>query len=329
MYDERSKLDELLRDVREYRTGDDFIKLLEFCAKFKTLAPYNSMLVRFQMPGARYVLTASEWRQYRRIPRPNARPLVVLFPFGPVNFVFEIGDTMPIDPKAKNSTDEQILEELAAPYRTKGKIDRRIYNNLIKNLQYHSILFDPQLFAASGLSAKIGILKQNILLNIQNNKELHLTWPAAYLLSTNHRASNEEVFAGIAHELGHFFCQHLPAPEDWRRKRGNKFEPAWKERDLSPEAMEFEAESVAWLICDRVNIENPSKQYLSHFIGSDLEIPEGVSLERIFNAFNHIWEMCTRDIFWYQDGLLYKYNKEFQKLAKKENDKYNEQHRRR
>ena len=133
LYDERSKLDELMHDVREYRTGDDFIKLLNFCAKFKTLAPYNAMLVRFQMPGARYVLTSSEWRRYRRIPRPNARPLVVLFPFGPVNFVFEIGDTMPIDPNAKNRTDDQILEELAAPYRTKGKIDQRYYNNIINN----------------------------------------------------------------------------------------------------------------------------------------------------------------------------------------------------
>ena len=322
LYDERRKLDELMQNVREYRTGDYFMGLLDFCAKFKTLAPYNAMLVRFQMPGARYVLTASEWRRmYHRTIKPNARPLVVLFPFGPVNFVFEISDTMPIDPNAKHRTNDQILEELANPYRTKGKIDQRYYNNIIKNLQYHSIAFDPQLFAAAGLGAKIEILRQNILLNIQNRKGLHLTWPANYLLSTNQRASNEEVFAGIAHELGHFFCQHLPAPRDWERKLGNMSIPAWEVRPLSPEAEEFEAESVAWLICDRVNIDNPSKQYLSHFIGSDLEIPEGVSLERIFNAFNYIWDMCIRDNFSYQDGLLYKHNKYFQTMVKKEKEK--------
>ena len=90
----KRKVDILFESVEEYRTSANFQKLLEFCAMFKMLAPFNAMLVQFQMPQARYVLTATEWRDmYQRGIKANARPLVVLFPFGPVNFVFEISQT--------------------------------------------------------------------------------------------------------------------------------------------------------------------------------------------------------------------------------------------
>lgn len=35
-------------------------ELLKFSAQFKLLAPYNAMMVKTQMPSARYVLTDAE-----------------------------------------------------------------------------------------------------------------------------------------------------------------------------------------------------------------------------------------------------------------------------
>ena len=89
----KSKLDILFSEVKAYRKSKHFAELLGFCAKFKTLAPYNAMLVHLQRPHARFVLTPSEWRKYNRKVRAHARPLVILVPFGPVDFVFEIQDT--------------------------------------------------------------------------------------------------------------------------------------------------------------------------------------------------------------------------------------------
>lgn len=70
------------------------MELLEFVKKFPHIAPYNAMLVHVQKPGSQYVCSASEWRNgYHRDIKPGARPLVILRPFGPVSFVFELLDT--------------------------------------------------------------------------------------------------------------------------------------------------------------------------------------------------------------------------------------------
>jgi hypothetical protein len=321
--DIKSKLDLLLENVRAYRNSKYFKDLLNFCANFKTLAPYNAMLVRFQKPGARYVLTASEWKnRYDRGIMPNAQPLVVLFPFGPVNFVFEIQDTIPLHPDKVHKTSEQILADLEAPFKTRGKIERRYLSRLIDNLAYHGIAFDFNFASAAGYGAKIQTIELDIPVHINiNYQRPPFKWKADFLLSVNKRHTDEELFASLAHELGHFFCGHLPAPKDWIKKRGRGNAPAWPLRKISKEAEEFEAESVAWLICERVNIQNPSERYLSGYVNEYEDIPEGVSLEHIFSAFNQIWEMCTGDIH-VQSGYLYSYNKNFQTIAKQLIERY-------
>ncbi|MBK7442542.1 MAG: hypothetical protein IPI65_13570 [Bacteroidetes bacterium] len=39
------------------------------------------------------VLSAEKWKKYRRTIKKNARPLLILMPFGPVEFVYDITDT--------------------------------------------------------------------------------------------------------------------------------------------------------------------------------------------------------------------------------------------
>ena len=320
----KGKLDLLFNNVRVYRHSKNFMDLMRFCSHFKTLAPYNAMLVRFQLPGATYVLTAGEWeRLYDRGISPNAQPLVVLFPFGPVDFVFEIKDTYQLyRDRKKYRTNEEILQEIQKPFKTEGKIRREIFENLIDNLPFHSIDFDPDWNAASNMGAKIQKLDSpsNEIRVVIKRGYPPITCKADYLLSTNVQGSPEETFGGMVHELGHFFCYHLEAPEDWLK--ANK--KPWKVRKLSHEAKEFEAECVAWLICERLEIKHPAEKYLSLYANEDDDkmIPDGVSIERIFTAFNKVWDMCSRDNFPCQDGLLYKYKKEFQNRVKQELEKY-------
>ncbi len=317
--DIRKKVDILFESIEEYRTSKYFSELLEFCARFKTLAPYNAMMVRFQMPEARYVLTASEWRRmYHREINPNARPLVILVPFGPVNFVFEISQTHPM-PGYKVRTDDEILQELEHPYQTEGEFDKKYFQNLKNNLRFHSISYNPQLFAGASLGAKIELLKrpyESILIDI--NREIPpQKWKADYMLSTNSVGEDGQTFASIVHELGHFFCYHLPAPDDWQKKRGNHSVPAWQPRlyfNQDYSAKEFEAEVVSWLICNRLDIKTPSEKYLSYFV--DGKIPKGVSIDHIFNAFNKIWDMCSMTNFPYSSGMLYSNNKIFEEQVK-------------
>lgn len=304
----KKKIDILFENIREYRTSEYFMNLLDFCSKFKSLAPYNAMLVRFQMAGARYVLSSSEWRdRYHRAINADARPLVVLCPFGPVNFVFDIQETHPI-PTRRPFSNEEILSELERPYRTMGILDKKIVSNLVCNLSFHSIAFNSNLNAGSELGAKISLIEKPYSpIFIEISHEMRpVEWVADYMIGTNNKGEEGQTFASIAHELGHFFCHHLPAPEEWGK--------AWKVRDISNEAKEFEAETVSWLICDRVNLVNHAEKYLSYFV--DGKIPEGVSIDAIFSAFNKIWDMCSTEYFLYQDGFLHKYSKKFQEKVK-------------
>lgn len=52
------------------------------------------MLLLMQKPGLSYVASAYDWRErFGRKPKEEARPLLILWPFGPVAFVYDVLDT--------------------------------------------------------------------------------------------------------------------------------------------------------------------------------------------------------------------------------------------
>ena len=93
-----AELDKLFQEVGTYRYSADYRELLVFARKFPKIAPFNAMLLHIQKPGSSMVATAGEWRiRFGRKPIPGARPLVILKPFGPVEFVYELNDTEGIE----------------------------------------------------------------------------------------------------------------------------------------------------------------------------------------------------------------------------------------
>ena len=119
-------IDELFHAVDDYRQGKDFKELLNFIKKFPNIAPYNAFLLHVQKPGSKYVASVSEWKeQFNRTIKPGARPLVILWPFSPVRFVFELEDTEGDDP---------FPEYLLKPFKTEGKISSRVFKRLLRNL---------------------------------------------------------------------------------------------------------------------------------------------------------------------------------------------------
>lgn len=97
--DTKRALDQLFNYARHYRSSASFRDLMDFMCRFHFYSPYNAMLLSVQMPGARFVATAQRWlRDYDRVLKPDARPLVILRPMGPVMFVFDVSDTEPVRP---------------------------------------------------------------------------------------------------------------------------------------------------------------------------------------------------------------------------------------
>ena len=103
--EEGHALDEMLRSSRLYRHSSEYIKLLDFIAQFRSYAPFNCMLVYIQNPDVTYFASVRDWSdRFGRRPMESARPMVILQPFGPVMFLYDVSETE-ADPYFKENRD--------------------------------------------------------------------------------------------------------------------------------------------------------------------------------------------------------------------------------
>ena len=62
--------------------------------RLRNFAPFNAMLLLVQKPGLSYAASARDWcERFGRTPKEGARPLLILWPFGPVALVYDVQDT--------------------------------------------------------------------------------------------------------------------------------------------------------------------------------------------------------------------------------------------
>ena len=91
---ERLLLDQLIQDSRLYTRSKDYRELLDFVVRLRGFAPFNAMLLQVQRPGLSYAASRRDWwERFRREPTEGARPLLILWPFGPVALVYDVMDT--------------------------------------------------------------------------------------------------------------------------------------------------------------------------------------------------------------------------------------------
>ena len=140
MKERNSELDQLFLEVGTYRDATDYMELLKFVRRFRKMKPYNAMLLHVQKPGSTFVASASDWwKQFQRKPKPGARPLVILRPFGPVAFVYELSDT----------EGEPFPPELEAPFQASGDVREEDFGRLVTSLFFSGIRYDEQPFGAT------------------------------------------------------------------------------------------------------------------------------------------------------------------------------------
>lgn len=223
------------------------------------------MLLHVQNPRSTFVATASDWEtRFGRKPKEDARPLVILKPFGPVSFVFDISD-IEGDPFPEQFTD---------PFHVQGSVSEAELKRLIHNLQYNGIAYEERVFD----SYFAGYLETyDKAISIQyRDKEMVIAQPFRMVVNRDFDATTK--VATIYHELAHLFCGHLP----------NKRLKQIPERYMfSYNVKEFEAESVCWILCERHGIQSPSAAYLSHFLEANDELPD-ISVETVLKAAGRI-----------------------------------------
>lgn len=263
MKKEDLRLDTLFSQVLTYRKSEHFNSFMHRIAGLTKLSPYNAMLVYMQRPGAGAVATASQWRALGAELKEGANPLVILRPFGPVEFVFEEGD---LNPETKP-------KELASIFEIKkGEVSTKELYRFTENLQGRGINVN---FAVQGVDCAGYVTATNGSQHLYYHfgKVLYKLQCTSNIV-INGNLSDAEKFATLIHEVAHIFCGHTG-------DRYNSQMTGCDRKSLPKNEKEFEAESVCWLITQRRGIDNPSHKYLAHYLDNNDCIPEGISIETI------------------------------------------------
>ncbi len=234
--DERSLLDQLLEDSRLYKSSQDYLVLLEFIARMRNFAPFNALLLQIQKPGLQFAASRHDWRErFHAEVKEDARPLLILWPFGPVALVYDVVDlvsgNIPVDAQA---------------FVAKGPITEYRITTFIKRMKEKDIAVS---ITDTG-DGKAGSIRMTAT---PKDKDTH----GSYLMKINGNHTPAVRFVTIAHELAHLFLGHLGEDKKWGIK---------DRRRCTNTQRELEAETVAFLVAKRNGVESRSETYLATYV---------------------------------------------------------------
>jgi len=253
----RSLLDQLLIDSRLYTQSKDYKELLDFVARLRNFAPFNAMLLQVQKPGLSYAASARDWRErFGRFPKEGARPLLILWPFGPVALVYDVMDT-----------EGKPLPEDVASFFAHGPIDEKRILSFIPMMGKKKI--ESNFVDAGDRNAGLISVRSTILHNKTVRK---------YLMYINRNHLPAVQFATLTHELGHLFLGHL-GPD---KELAVPLRPSMNEAQC-----ELEAESVAYLVCERSGVKSKSETYLKDYVSKNMKIDD-INIYQIMRAAGQI-----------------------------------------
>lgn len=279
----KQALDQLFVLAKKYRTSGEYYQLIRFVSSFRFYSPFNAMLIHTQLPGATFVASASRWvYHYKRRIKPASRPLVILQPMGPVMFVFDVSDT------ESGPESVELPLQVDRPFDVReGNIGNEFFD-LLENAKRDGVRIE---FSKAGAQSAGSIrsiesngYKPQKIFNGKSpdKKDIYIDVNVHYLISVNETHKKEAQFVTVLHELAHLYCGHVGTPDKkWWPDRH------WLENSIK----ELEAESIAYIVCSRFGIDNPSEKYLSGYVKEHDNMPE-LSMERVMKAAGLLEEMC-------------------------------------
>lgn len=256
---ERALLDQLLADAGLYRKGPEFKALLEFVVRLRAFAPFNAMLLHIQRPGLTHAATARDWHtRFGRSVKEKTNPLLILRPFGPVDFVYDIQDTISAD----GST---VVPRDIASFWASGPVTAETVNGCIKSAERHWIRV--ALFSGGdGDAGRIRLLGRSPYKGGKSR--------AVYQVHVNRQHPPSTQLCTLAHELAHLCLGHL-GDDEHLRIRGRS--------GMSYPSIELEAEATTYLVAARNGVASDSHKYLSAFTEPGMTT-DGLDLYQVMRA---------------------------------------------
>lgn len=245
-----SLVEDLLQRTKYTSTTRRHFETLVYLKQCKFLAPYNAFLVMQQRSCPTVVMTAEQWaNRYGREPIAGVPPIVILRPFGPVAFVYDIEDTRgnPLTDVPPNLPTPELIRRIFPSDGWTPGLDE-LYLRIVNAARNQGAAVTEALFVPEH-SGRVSF--------IPSFKKVSKKQPLEdYHIEINTFHPIEVKLCGLVHELAHIYCEHFGN----RRPKDEK---------------EVEAEAVAYAFCYRRGFRPRSEEYLIDFLVHDKPMPVG------------------------------------------------------
>jgi hypothetical protein len=251
--DDAAAVDDLFRQAFKAKGNGALSDFLNFLAQFPRYSLFNAMLIRLQRPGAMAVASRHRWLENGHFVASDAVPIIILQPFGPVQFVYDIGDT-----HGPPLPEGGVLGLFGAA----GDFSGEAWDKAVSAAAKCGIVIELVANYGAALAGTSAVLHRT---DLGSHLLSEKSGGVRFRIKINSRLNEPARFATLAHELGHIYCGHQggDSKDRWSDRSGRK---------LTRGQRELEAEAVSWLVCRRLGLETRSAEYLSDYVElGDLE----------------------------------------------------------
>jgi len=282
------RVNEFFAQILKLQTSDVMKQYLDFCERVIEHSSFNNTLVFIQKPSCFYYATKSEWKnRFNREIKNFAHPLLILFPFAPVEFVYDLEDTKG-EPLPRNfiywwkekrgnitKTTLDNLMSLCNELSIKTSISPSKYIN-----QYDHKTFDVALKDKGSNERSI---------------ELHPRYENAILL--------QETVGVLVHEIAHHLLGHLGYFSTFAKIRDKNQEIiiALDNHNCDRGVKELEVELTAWLVFAKLGAKKQSSEYLAGWFTS--QGAKEVRINEICKVVDNIYKMSQGERWWIKKAM--------------------------
>jgi len=259
----KNKLQKMFQGVLEFQSSNEFADWVNSLARFRRFSPFNAALIRIQRKGAGFVATEREWADHGYRLKPSASPIVILKPFGPVDFVY---DELDVEKDPASQGQSEGLDELKND--DAGLSERA--SEIFANIRAHALKqYRVRVLFRTDGSLQYGELrpnrgKQRVRRAAAKGGRTQIEEIAtSFDIVVNEKLGYQERVVALVHELGHLLCGHLDTRPSARGGHASR----QRRNGLTHEEKEFEAESVAFLFCSWHDLDSQSERYLATIAG--------------------------------------------------------------
>ena len=286
------RVDDYFHKIFNLKKQDIFIDFLKFQKRCRRMSAFNNALVFIQDPKCYFYETEDTWmKKYNRKIKNESKPNVILMPYAPVEFVYDVLDTVPI-----NGNKDKILEHKDIYYWWEENEDvinqmkhidfRELRNITINNLVKRFDLSEEKLNKYNTDIDSFGYAQK-------------ISDKLTLVLHPRYKSVNNivEEYGVLCHEIAHLLLGHLDdikfnkKSKDKIKVKNGKLELPKdiyvNARYINKNVKEIEAEFVAYMVFTKLGLIKNSDAYIGMWLRDDIDI-ESMSFPQCFKVANEI-----------------------------------------